>query len=176
MQRVWINRFDTPIGRLYAASDMEGNLVRLSLDCDLDKRRLLSLLEISTLPNMRAEQVLRDTGLQVIEYFSKKRTSFDLPVHVEILKGTLFQKSVWRALLDIPFGTTLSYAQIAGRIGNAKAVRAVGSAIGKNPIAIVIPCHRVIGSSGSLCGFGLGLDAKRQLLGLEGCTSSFSRK
>jgi methylated-DNA-[protein]-cysteine S-methyltransferase len=101
---------------------------------------------------------------QLKEYFVGKRTRFDLELD---FKGTDFQKTVWHALLTIPFGETRSYAQIASQIGNPKAVRAVGAANGRNPIAIVAPCHRVIGASGELTGFAGGLKAKEILLAVE---------
>ena len=101
---------------------------------------------------------------QLEEYFAGERTMFDLPIRP---RGTQFQISVWNTLLAIPYGETRSYAQIANAIGRPSAVRAVGAANGANPIPIVIPCHRVIGSNGSLTGFGGGIDVKRRLLELE---------
>lgn len=101
---------------------------------------------------------------QLIAFFNKKRTEFDLPIHV---KGTPFQLAVWDALKELPYGTTTSYGNIAQRIGNPKAVRAVGSAIGANPILAIIPCHRVIGKNGQLTGFRSGLAMKQFLLDLE---------
>jgi len=109
--------------------------------------------------------VLRETERQLQQYFAGARTRFDLPLD---FTGTDFQKSVWKALLTIPFGETRSYAQIAAQIGAPKAVRAVGAANGRNPISIVAPCHRVIGSNGALTGFAGGLETKRMLLALEG--------
>jgi methylated-DNA-[protein]-cysteine S-methyltransferase len=105
---------------------------------------------------------------QLEEYFSGRRRRFDLPLD---LRGTDFQKRCWQELLEIPYGETRSYAQIARAIGNPQAVRAVGLANGQNPIAIIVPCHRVIGSDGSLTGYGGGLEAKRKLLELEGALS-----
>jgi O-6-methylguanine DNA methyltransferase len=102
---------------------------------------------------------------QLEEYFSGRRRRFDLPLD---LRGTDFQKRCWQELLKIPYGETRSYAQIAQAIGNPAAVRAVGLANGQNPIAIIVPCHRVIGSDGSLTGYGGGLEVKRKLLELEG--------
>ena len=104
---------------------------------------------------------------QLDEYFAGKRTSFELELHP---RGTMFQQRVWRELRNIPFGTTASYGEIAGRIGQPKACRAVGMANGRNPIPIIIPCHRVIGKDGSLTGFSSGLPLKRQLLAHEGIT------
>ena len=104
------------------------------------------------------------TILQLNEYFNKKRTSFDIPIEP---KGTVFQKKVWNALLKIPYGQTKTYKEIAEIIGNKNATRAVGMANNKNPIAIVIPCHRVIGANGKLTGYAGGLDKKEKLLLLE---------
>jgi methylated-DNA-[protein]-cysteine S-methyltransferase len=101
---------------------------------------------------------------QLAEYFAGDRQEFDLKIAP---KGTDFQKSVWQELQKIPFGQTASYGEIAERIGNKKASRAIGMANGKNPIPIIVPCHRVIGKDGSLTGFGGGLDVKKQLLKLE---------
>lgn len=102
---------------------------------------------------------------QLSAYFAKTRHEFDLPIDV---KGTEFQTSVWKALQSIPYGQTVSYLDIAKHIGNPKAVRAVGLANGKNPIAIVVPCHRVIGSNKTLTGYAGGLARKQFLLNLEG--------
>ncbi len=101
---------------------------------------------------------------QLAAYFAGRRTAFDLPLAPA---GTEFQQQVWAALRTIPYGQTWSYAQLADKIGRPSAVRAVGLANGRNPIAVVIPCHRVIGSDGSLTGYGGGLDRKRFLLDLE---------
>ncbi len=114
-------------------------------------------------------QFTQNTKTQLIEYFDKKRENFDIPLDFEI--GTDFQKSVWQALIKIPFGKTISYLDLSKRLKNEKAIRAVGAANGKNPIPIIVPCHRVIGSDGSLTGYALGLKLKRELLLLEGAIS-----
>ena len=101
---------------------------------------------------------------QLRAYFDGRLKEFDVPLTLE---GTDFQRRVWTRLLAIPYGETISYAELAQRIGNPKAMRAVGLANGSNPIPIIIPCHRVIGSNGSLTGFGGGLDTKKRLLALE---------
>ena len=111
--------------------------------------------------------VLVETERQLEEYFAGRRKTFSLKLD---LMGTPFQRKVWKALLTIPFGETRSYSQIARQIGNPDAVRAVGAANGRNPVSIVTPCHRVIGSSGKLTGFAGGLDVKARLLALEGAT------
>ncbi len=110
------------------------------------------------------ESCFTEALLQLSEYFSGKRQAFDLRIAP---KGTDFQKRVWQELQKIPFGRTASYGEIAERVGNSKACRAVGMANSKNPIPIIVPCHRVIGKDGSLTGFGGGLDIKKQLLKLE---------
>ncbi len=112
-----------------------------------------------------SDPVLEAAEAQLAEYFAGKRQIFDLPLAPA---GTAFQKVVWQALAEIPFGEVCSYRDIAERIGKPSAVRAVGAANGRNPLPIVVPCHRVIGSDGSLTGFGGGLETKRQLLALEG--------
>ena len=102
---------------------------------------------------------------QLDEYFAGKREEFTVPLDI---RGTDFQKRCWQELLKIPYGQTRSYRQIAEAVGNRNAVRAVGLANGQNPIAIIVPCHRVIASDGTLCGYGGGLDLKEELLRLEG--------
>ena len=110
-------------------------------------------------------ELLCEAERQLGEYFQGKRREFELPVHP---KGTPFQKAVWEALMEIPYGQTRSYGEIARAVGREKACRAVGMANHNNPILIIIPCHRVIGANGSLTGYGGGLDNKRFLLHLEG--------
>ena len=108
-----------------------------------------------------AEAPLAEAGRQLADYFAGRRQSFDLPL---VLTGTDFQKSVWTALRTIPFGETRSYAWLAQAIGRPTASRAVGAANGANPLPIIIPCHRVIGSNGALTGFGGGIETKKHLL------------
>lgn len=114
--------------------------------------------------NDRENAVLRQAHKELTEYFSGKRYSFEVPVR---FNGTPFQEAVWHALQDIPYGETRTYGEIARAVGNPKACRAVGGANHKNPIMIIIPCHRVIGADGSLVGFGGGLPVKEKLLALE---------
>lgn len=109
-------------------------------------------------------ELLKEAIKQLNEYFEGKRSAFHLPLAPE---GTEFQKKVWKALIEIPFGETKSYGEIAKLIGNEKASRAVGTANNKNPIMIVIPCHRVIGVNGKLVGYAAGLEVKETLLNLE---------
>jgi methylated-DNA-[protein]-cysteine S-methyltransferase len=109
--------------------------------------------------------ILAKTEEQLAEYFSGERKKFELPLD---LRGTSFQNAVWEALLAIPFGETRSYGQLANQLDNPRATRAVGAANGRNPVSIIVPCHRVIGSNGKLTGFAGGLDVKAYLLKLEG--------
>ena len=112
-----------------------------------------------------ANAVLTRACEQLAEYFAGRRTTFAVPLEPA---GTPFQRRVWDALLAIPYGTTLSYSDLARRLGDVRATRAVGAANGRNPIPIIVPCHRVVGADGSLTGFGGGLDRKRWLLEHEG--------
>lgn len=112
----------------------------------------------------RENSILKETKIQLREYFNGERKKFDLPIK---WSGTDFQNAVWKALTKIPYGETSSYSQLAEAVKNPKAVRAVGMTNGRNPIAIVVPCHRVIGKNGSLTGFGGGLKNKEILLKLE---------
>jgi methylated-DNA-[protein]-cysteine S-methyltransferase len=122
-------------------------------------------VRLSPVVEDKKHPVLLETERQLKDYFGGRRTSFSLPLDFQ---GTEFQKKVWAALLTIPFGETRSYAEIAKQIKNPKAVRAVGAANGRNPLSIVAPCHRVVGSNGKLTGFAGGLDVKARLLALEG--------
>lgn len=115
--------------------------------------------------------VLQEAVLQLQDYFEKKRTSFDFKIN---LKGTEFQQKVWKGLLEIPFGKTMSYMELSKNMGDAKAIRAVASANGKNPLWIVVPCHRVTGADGSLTGYAGGLWRKKWLLEHENPTTQQS--
>ena len=147
---------DTPIGELLLAGE-DGALSMIGFPKGSMRREP----EADWIFN---ERQLADAILQLREYFAGERREFDLPLK---LSGTEFQVSVLEALQGIPYGETASYGEIAKRIGRPKAVRAVGAANGRNPIPIVVPCHRVIGSTGDLTGFGGGLDTKEALLRLE---------
>ena len=148
----------SPVGTLKLVAH-ETALVAVLWENENPKRvRLAELVEQADHP------VLLETQKQLTEYFAGKRQQFDLPLD---FAGTEFQQNVWQALLSIPFGETRSYRDIAEQIGNIKAVRAVGAANGKNPISIIAPCHRVVGTHGKLVGFAGGLDNKDILLRLE---------
>jgi len=148
---------DTPVGVLLLAGCEDHGLRHISFQCGKGAIRPEPDWAESAKP-------FREAIRQLTEYFKGRRTTFDLPVHP---KGTPFQRDVWKALLKIPYGETRSYAEIARQVGRPKAMRAVGLANGRNPLPIVVPCHRVIGSSGRLVGFGGGLPVKQALLDRE---------
>jgi O-6-methylguanine DNA methyltransferase len=161
--------FKTPLGWAGVAASEQGIYrVVLPKKQKQDVQRELESSEcgvrISELAS-GVHNVLRKAGANLRKYFSSKRVLFDLPLDMRYY--TQFQKAVWQAAAGIPYGETRSYAWVAKKIGNARAVRAVGQALGANPIPIIIPCHRVIGSSGKLCGFADGLELKQKLLELE---------
>ncbi len=148
---------DSPIGRLLIAGDERG-LCRIEFP-GMDIKPAASWL--------RSDRVFGAAIEQLREYFEGRRTKFDLQL---AFAGTSFQRRVWEELRRIPYGKTISYGELARRVGNARASRAVGAANGSNPIPIVIPCHRVIGADGSLTGFGGGVSIKKFLLELEDAT------
>ena len=148
----------SPVGKLTLVASDQG-LVAILWENDSPRRVRLS--------EMVAEEqhpVLVEVERQLGEYFAGTRKTFSVALD---MRGTRFQRDVWEALLAIPFGETRSYGQLARQLGNPRATRAVGAANGRNPISIIVPCHRVIGSSGKLTGFAGGLDTKARLLDLE---------
>jgi len=159
MPRLACTTIPSPVGRLQLVAT-DTALVAILWEKD-DAARV----PLGQLAEDDAHPVLIDAARQLDEYFAGSRTRFTVPLDFE---GTPFQRAVWQALLTIPFGETRSYRQIAEQIGRPAAVRAVGAANGRNPISIIAPCHRVIGSDGRLTGFAGGLDAKAFLLALEG--------
>ena len=156
---------ESPIGSLRLVSD-GASLTELQLKPE--PRRRLSADEWRESPGLRPLSVAAE---QLTQYFDGRRRSFELPLAPA---GTQFQQRVWQALREIPYGTTWSYGQLAAHIGSAGAARAAGLANNRNPIAIIIPCHRVIGADGSLVGFGGGLDMKQWLLRHEGAEAQGS--
>lgn len=154
----WTMMDPTPIGPLTLTAD-EDALVGISFGID----------EATTRSTVRDDDcpVLKEARRQLEEYFAGVRTEFDLPLAP---RGTPFQLRVWEQLRLIPYGSTTSYGELASRLGDRNASRAVGLANGRNPIPIVVPCHRVIGADGSLTGFSGGVDTKRRLLELEAAT------
>ena len=149
---------DSPVGKLKMVASEKGLVAIL---WENDKPTRVRLGELVEEPR---QKVLVETERQLKEYFAGKRQAFDLPLD---MRGTQFQKDVWEALLAIPFGETRSYGELAKKLGSPTASRAVGAANGRNPISIVVPCHRVIGTSGKLTGFAGGLETKARLLELE---------
>lgn len=149
----------SPVGLLTLAASQGGLVAVLWPNDDPSRVRL------GPMTGQRDHPILAQAEQQLEAYFAGDLRQFSVPLD---FRGTDFQKSVWTALLSIPFGETRSYAAIARMIGRPPAVRAVGAANGRNPISIIAPCHRVVGSDGSLTGFAGGLDVKDYLLGLEG--------
>ena len=152
---------DTPVGRLV-------------LESDGDVLIGIWLPSAAAVPSKTARgnghdapPVLKDAATQLDEYFARERTQFEVPMELD---GTEFQKEVWRELSRIPYGETISYGELARRVGRPKGPRAVGQANGKNPIPIIVPCHRVLASNG-IGGYGGGLPMKRALLAVEGVAS-----
>jgi methylated-DNA-[protein]-cysteine S-methyltransferase len=157
---IWYDQIATPIGRLLLAADAHG-LREVWFESGKHQKTPASYW-------IHDATKLAFARIQLEEYFAGERQVFDLPLHP---LGTPFQLDVWHALAEIPYGTTISYGEMAQRIGQPKAVRAVGAANGRNPLPIILPCHRVIGSNGSLTGFGGGLPTKRFLLAMEDRTA-----
>lgn len=156
---------DTPVGTLMLAGSASG-LRWISFQCGKGAK--------APEPGwQQADAPFRAARRQLTEYFRGTRRVFDLPLAPD---GTVFQRAVWKALMAIPYGRTRSYSEIAQRVGRPRAVRAVGLANGRNPLPIVVPCHRVIGRDGTLVGYGGGLHVKRALLELERQHASDTRR
>ena len=171
MSYISIQYYKSPIGELLLGSydgklclaDMKYRKMRTTIDTRIQKGLKAEYVEQSS-------EVIEETIKQMQEYFSGERKEFDIPL---LMVGSDFQKSVWEELMKIPYGATATYLELSKNIGNEKAVRAVASANGANAIAILIPCHRIIGSDGKLVGYAGGLSAKKKLLELE--NNLFSR-
>jgi len=155
---LYYKEIDSPVGKLKLVASAKG-LVAVLWHNDRPKR-----VPLGEMVEEPGQKVLVETEKQLTEYFAGERREFELPLD---MRGTQFQKDVWDALVGIPFGETRSYGDLARQLGNPAASRAVGAANGKNPISIVVPCHRVIGSSGKLTGFAGGMDIKAHLLAME---------
>ncbi len=153
MSTIYIKNINTPVGNIQITGTEQG-----IISVHIKEKQWENATHIPT--------CIRVCENQLYEYFSGNRTQFDLPL---LIQGTSFQKKVWKQLQQIPYGTTISYKQLAEQIGHSKAVRAVGSANGKNKHCIIIPCHRVIASNGNMGGYsaGKGIETKRHLLDLE---------
>lgn len=152
--------YRSPIGWLRITTSSDGVREVLFHDTEEDEKGGNEFAALAP------DSLCLETQKQLEEYFSGNRALFDLPLD---MAGTDFQLTVWKELLHIPFGRTISYRELSIRIGNTKAIRAVGHANGQNPLPILVPCHRVIGSDGSLTGYGGGLWRKKDLLTLENC-------
>jgi methylated-DNA-[protein]-cysteine S-methyltransferase len=165
MNQINIQRHQTDIGELILGS-FRGRLCLLDFRSGETRRiadgRIKKALDAEFVE--RDDEILERATKQIDEYFKGNRKEFDIPL---LLVGTDFQRRVWKALMKVPYGVTSTYGQIAKDIGSPKAVRAVGNANRANPISIIVPCHRIIGSNGQLVGYGGGLAVKRRLLKLE---------
>lgn len=163
---VYLQYFHTPYGEL-VLGESAGELCL----CDWKYRKMRDQIDnriqtaLNTEFKLEETELLNETKSQLNEYFAKERKIFDLPL---LFVGSDFQKSVWEKLLTIPYGKTVSYLELSRLLGDEKAIRAVATANGANAISIIVPCHRVIGSDGSLTGYAGGLNAKQKLLQLEG--------
>jgi methylated-DNA-[protein]-cysteine S-methyltransferase len=159
IEQVQFITFSTPLGDMLAFANTK-TLVGLYFD---DQKTTLQkkLLQHS---NTKTKAILKDTQKQLTEFFNKKRHAFSLPYQ---LSGTAFQQKVWQALSLVPFGKTISYKELAQKIGKPNAIRAVAQSVARNPLLIVLPCHRIIGSNGALIGFAAGITRKKALLALE---------
>jgi methylated-DNA-[protein]-cysteine S-methyltransferase len=152
-------RYDSPLGPIILAATGE-QLVGVWFDGQRHQP------DTSTWPVATDHPVLQLAKAQLSEYFAGQRTTFELPLALD--RGTDFQQTVWRALLSVPSGATVTYGELSQRVGKPAAVRAVGGAVGSNPLSIVVPCHRVLGANGALTGYAGGLERKTALLHLEG--------
>lgn len=178
METLHSTMFTSPVGPLFLAAS-DGGLVALEFDARLpgqqtirpnprDLRKENQRVESKGVRFEESANVMECYVCELEEYFAGRRREFTFALD---LRGTDFQKACWRALLAIPYGETRSYRDIARAVGRPQGFRAVGMANNRNPVAIVVPCHRVIASDGTLCGYGGGLDIKRKLLELEGALS-----
>lgn len=165
--------FNSPVGPLFLAASEKG-LVALEFDARMPGQQTIRpnprdlRVESKTVRFERDDEKMSGYTRELGEYFAGNRREFHFPLD---LRGTDFQLACWRALVAIPYGETRTYGDIARAVGRPQGFRAVGMANNRNPIAIVVPCHRVIASDGTLCGYGGGLDVKRKLLELEGAIS-----
>lgn len=165
MKHINIKYYEFPVGEMIIGSyggklclaDWRYRKDRYTIDNRIQKALCAKYLEESTMQ-------IEETVTQIQEYFSGKREKFDIPL---LMLGTDFQKSVWEVLMEVGYGETLSYLELAKKVGNEKALRAVASAVGANAISIIIPCHRIIGRDGSLTGYAGGVDVKKRLLYIE---------
>jgi methylated-DNA-[protein]-cysteine S-methyltransferase len=168
MRRILFTRFSTSAG-MFLVAEYEGKIIKISFG-EVDEISFLYWLD-ARMPGIRAVEdierispVLNEAEKQIREYFEGKRKTLDFPYE---MIGTVFQKKVWEAMSKIPYGEVRSYGEVAGETGKPTAGRAVGNACNRNPLPIIIPCHRVVGADGSLVGFGGGIELKDKLLKIE---------
>jgi len=166
----WYGSLETPVGTVYVGGSGEGvHRIEFARSEEEAARFLERLERDSGSAPVEDAEASRAAVEELRAYFAGERSEFDLPLAP---KGTPFQQAVWQALLEIPYGTRATYGAIARRIGRPSGPRAVGMATGRNPISIIVPCHRVVGANGTLTGYGGGLDRKEWLLALESRSSS----
>ncbi|MSP21935.1 MAG: methylated-DNA--[protein]-cysteine S-methyltransferase [Dehalococcoidia bacterium] len=173
----WYDLLDTPLGVVFVGGSERG-VHRIDFLRDarnghhgtFDEAHLVRTLEAETgLPSKRDTASASETARQLREFFAGTRAHFDLPLAPI---GTPWQTAVWNALLEIPFGETTTYGELARRLDRPSAARAVGASVGRNPISLIIPCHRVVGANGALTGYASGLERKRWLLDFEARAAS----
>ncbi len=157
---MYYTNFRTPLCEIYLTGDEKG-LIQIQLSPRNEERKII--IEKSWICN---PSIFLEEKKQLLEYFRGERKKFSLSLNPQ---GTIFQKQVWRELKNIPYGKIVTYKQIAEKIGKPTASRAIGAANSKNPLPIIVPCHRVIGSNGKMVGFAYGLDLKEKLIALEQC-------
>ncbi len=164
-----MRRISSPLGELVLVANEGGN----ALEGIYFARQKHFPGDTVTWRDARESTLLDQAEAQLHEYFAGRRTTFDLPLAPV---GTAFQRRVWQAIAGVPFGTTISYAELARRLGTPSAVRAAAAATGRNPLTVVIPCHRIVGSDGRLMGYAGGVERKRALLDLEGPSAHAARR
>ena len=164
--KLFYKEIESPVGKLKLVASAKA-LVAVLWEQERPNRVKLDISKLDP-----RHPILLETERQLMEYFAGRRTEFELPLEP---CGTEFQVKVWRALREVPFGETRSYLDLARAVGSSKASRAVGVANGKNPLSIIVPCHRVVGSDGSLTGFAGGLETKAKLLALEAKPAAVTR-
>lgn len=162
--------FETVVGSLQAAVTDRGLCRLFFASEDVDRWNLWFDRYFSQIPVNGQHPVIDDVETQLCEYLSRKRRKFSVPLD---LRGTEFQKKIWKRLLKIPYGGTVTYGELAFEMGISGGSRAIGGAVGSNPVPILVPCHRVVGASGQLVGFAGGIDLKERLLELEGARIPF---
>lgn len=166
-------RIQTSVGELFVAATSEG-ICRISFPVELSGKWFPWFDRFfSTVPKAGDHLFIQSLYDQLEQYLAKERTRFELPLD---LRGTDFQKRVWDRLMEIPYGATVAYGELAREIGIPGGSRAIGGATGSNPVPIVVPCHRVVGTSGNLVGFGGGIELKERLLELEGARIPFGNQ